>query len=142
MRFLQGQRLYATQPVSAPMSTSIRCLKLNVRSALDILLRQNSLDQDERLKKNPTEHFLPIIRKCLNVQVQDRYISFFDIQTTNKECFFYNRPSFTELLEELGGKPYISPIQRSLQLTLFNGITPVLDHNLDLTDFKYLDCSY
>jgi hypothetical protein len=72
MRFLQGQRLYATQPVSAPMSTSIRCLKLNVRSALDILLRQNSLDQDERLKKNPTEHFLPIIRKCLNVQVQDR----------------------------------------------------------------------
>jgi hypothetical protein len=53
-----------------------------------------------------------------------------------------NRPSFVQLLEELAGKPYISPIQRSLQLTIFNGVTPVLDHNLDLADFKNLDCSY
>jgi len=47
-----------------------------------------------------------------------------------------------ELLQELGGKSYSSPIQRSLQSTLFNGITPVLDHNLDISDFKNLDSSY
>ena len=58
------------------MSTSVRCLKLNVRSALDILLRQNGLDQDERLKRNTTQFFLPIIRKCLHVQVQDRLVGF------------------------------------------------------------------
>jgi hypothetical protein len=103
------------------MSKSIRCLKLNVRSALEILLQHNTIDQEERLKRNTIQFFLPIIRKCLNVQVQDR-------------------PTFVELLEELGGKPYISPMQYSLQLTLFNGITPVLDHNLDLNDFKNLDC--
>jgi hypothetical protein len=45
-----------------------------------------------------------------------------------------------ELLEELGGKPYVPPIQYSLQLTLFNGIIPVLDHNLNLSDFRNLDC--
>ena len=56
-------------------------------------------------------------------------------------CFCHPRPTFTQLLEELAGKPYIAPIQRSLQLTLFNGITPVLDHNLDLGDFKVLDSS-
>ncbi|CAF3339251.1 unnamed protein product [Rotaria sp. Silwood1] len=117
-----GQRLYGKQPVSVPMSTSVRCLKLNVRSALDILLRQNGLDQDEHLKRDTAQFFLPIIRKCLNVQVQDR-------------------PTFVELLEELGGKPYISPIPRSFQLILFDGITPVLDHNLDLADFKNLDSS-
>ncbi|CAF3940828.1 unnamed protein product, partial [Rotaria magnacalcarata] len=66
-----GQRLYGKQPVAVPMSTSVRCLKLNVRSALDILLRQNTLDQDERLKRTTTQFFLPIIRKCLNVQVRD-----------------------------------------------------------------------
>jgi hypothetical protein len=54
--------------------------------------------------------------------------------------FISIRPTFAELLDELGGKPYASPIQYSLQLTLFNGITPVLDHNLDLNDFKNLDC--
>jgi hypothetical protein len=58
------------------MSASVRCLKLNVRSALDILLRQNGLDQDEGLKRNTTQFFLPIIRKCLNVQVQDRLVKF------------------------------------------------------------------
>ncbi|CAM2700891.1 unnamed protein product [Rotaria socialis] len=117
-----GQRLYGKQSVAVPMSTSVRCLKLNVRSALDILLRQNTLDQDERLKRTTTQFFLPIIRKCLNVQVQDR-------------------PTFVELLAELGGKPYISPIPRSFQLTLFDGVIPVLDHNLDLIDFKNLDTS-
>lgn len=54
------------------MSKSIRCLKLEVRSALDILLQQNTIDQDGRLKRDSTQFFLPIIRKCLNVQVQDR----------------------------------------------------------------------
>lgn len=54
------------------MSTSVRCLKLNVRSALDILLRQNAFDQDECLKRDTAQFFWPIIRKCLNVQVQDR----------------------------------------------------------------------
>lgn len=44
-----------------------------------------------------------------------------------------------ELLAELGGKPYVSPIPRSFQLTLFDGVIPVLDHNLDLIDFKNLD---
>jgi TBC domain-containing protein kinase-like protein len=117
-----GQRLYENQSVTVPMSKSIRCLTLNVRSALDILLQQNTIDREECLKRNSTQFFLPIIRKCLNVQVQDR-------------------PTFAELLNELGGKPYASPIQYSLQLTLFNGITPVLDHNLDLNDFKNLDFS-
>ncbi len=70
--FIQGQRLYENQSVSLPMSKSIRCLKLNVRSALEILLQHNTIDQDERLKRNTTQFFLPIIRKCLNVQVQDR----------------------------------------------------------------------
>ena len=56
------------------MSTSVRCLKLNVRSALDILLRQNALDQDERLKNKTIQYFLPFIKKCLNVQVQDRLV--------------------------------------------------------------------
>ncbi|CAF1149659.1 unnamed protein product [Adineta ricciae] len=117
-----GQRLYGSQPIAVPMSTSVRCLKLNVRSALDILLRQNGLDQDERLKRNTTQFFLPMIRKCLSVQVQDR-------------------PTFVELLRDLDAKSYVSPVQRSLQLTLFNGVTPVLDHNLDLSDFKQLDTS-
>lgn len=54
------------------MSKSIRCLKLNVRSALEILLQHNTIDQEERLKQNKIQFFLPIIRKCLNVQVQDR----------------------------------------------------------------------
>lgn len=50
-----------------------------------------------------------------------------------------SRPTFVQLLEALDGKRYSSPIQRSLQLTLFNGVTSVLDHNLDLSDFKVLD---
>lgn len=54
------------------MSKSVRCLKLNIRSALEILLQQNINDQDERLNRNTTQFFLPIIRKCLNVQIQDR----------------------------------------------------------------------
>ena len=53
-----------------------------------------------------------------------------------------SRPTFVELLKELSGKSYVSPIQYSLQLTLFNGVIPVLDHHLDLVDFKDLDCSY
>jgi hypothetical protein len=61
------------------MSTSVRCLKLNVRSALDIILRQNSFDQDERLSSNITQFFLPIIRKCLHVQAQDRSVHFLSI---------------------------------------------------------------
>jgi hypothetical protein len=113
-------------------------LKLNVRSALEILLQQNTVDQDERLKRNTTQFFLPIIRKCLNVQVQDRFDT--TKHLLSRFNIYFNRPTFAELLEELGGKPYVSPIQYSLQLTLFNGITPVLDHNLDLSDFKNLDC--
>lgn len=66
------------------MSTSVRCLKLNVRSALDILLRQNTLDQDERLKRTTTQLFLPIIRKCLNVQVQDRLVYLVLVLKTEK----------------------------------------------------------
>jgi hypothetical protein len=57
------------------MSKSIRCLNLNVRSALDILLQHNTIDQEERLKRDPIQFFLPIIKKCLNVQVQDRLVS-------------------------------------------------------------------
>lgn len=60
---------------------------------------------------------------------------------TKRNTLLIFRPTFVELLEELGGKRYVTPIQRSLTLTLFNGITPVLDHNLDLTDFKNLDGS-
>ena len=57
------------------MSKSIRCLKLEVRSALDILLQQNTIgDQEGRLKRETTQFFLPMIRKCLNVQVQDRSV--------------------------------------------------------------------
>jgi len=93
---------------------------LNVQSALEIILRQNGFDQDERLTTKTSQFFLPLIKKCLAVKVNER-------------------PTFVELLEELGGKRYVTPIQRSLTLTLFNGITPVLDHNLDLTDFKNLD---
>jgi hypothetical protein len=66
----------------------------------------------------------------------------FNKETTGFIIDYFNRPSFVELLEELSGKPYISPIQRSLQLILFNGITPVLDHSLDLTDFRQLDGLY
>ena len=58
------------------MSKSVRCLKLNVRSALEILLQHNTIDQEERLKRNTTQFFLPIIRKCLNVQVQDRLVKY------------------------------------------------------------------
>ena len=66
--------MYEKQPAAVPMSTSVRCLKLNVRSALDIILRQNGLDQDERLTRASTSYFLPIIRKCLNVHVQERSV--------------------------------------------------------------------
>lgn len=58
------------------MSKSIRCLKLEVRSALDILLQQNTIDQEGRMKRETTLFFLSIIRKCLNVQVQDRLVIF------------------------------------------------------------------
>ena len=54
----------------------------------------------------------------------------------------FSRPTFFELLKELNGRSYIPPIQYSLQSTLFNGIIPVLDHHLDLADFKNLDCEY
>ena len=64
------------------MSKSIRCLQLNVRSALDILLQHNTVDQEERLKRNTTQFFLPIIKKCLNVQVQDRLVV--TVRTSNK----------------------------------------------------------
>ena len=60
---------------------------------------------------------------------------------SKKDCLSFFRPTFIDLLRELDGKSYVSPIQRSLQLTLFNGVTPVLDHNLDLSDFKQLDSS-
>jgi hypothetical protein len=112
-------------------------LTLNIRSALEILLQQNTVDQEERLKRNTTQYFLPIIKKCLNVQVQDRLENI--ILPIISFMYLY-RPTFAELLEELGGKPYVSPMKYSLQLTLFDGITPVLDHNLDISDFKNLDC--
>ncbi len=129
--------MYENQSVSVPMSKSIRCLTLNIRSALEILLQQNTVDQEERLKRNTTQYFLPIIKKCLNVQVQDRLENI--ILLIISFMYLY-RPTFAELLEELGGKPYVSPMKYSLQLTLFDGITPVLDHNLDISDFKNLDC--
>jgi len=75
------------------MSKSIRCLKLNVRSALEILLQHNTIDQDERLKRNTTQFFLPIIRKCLNVQVQDRLRLILIILTHNIDKFDCNDQS-------------------------------------------------
>ena len=124
------------------MSTSVRCLKLNVASALDIILRQNGLDQDERLSNSTTQYFLSIIRRCLNVRVQDRFVL---IEISNIAFSFnlhFFSPSFDEILIELNGKIYTPPIQRSLELTVFNGITPVLDHNLDLNDFNNFHRSF
>ena len=92
-------------------TVTLRC----VRIALKYLLRE---------WRDPAHNFPLILRqKALRV------------------CFRRTRPTFSQLLEELAGKPYMAPIQRSLQLTLFNGVTPVLDHNLDLSDFKVLDSS-
>ena len=71
----QGHRLYQNQPATVPISTSIRCLKLNVHSALDIILRQNVLERTQILTIPTVEHFLPIIEKCLSINIQNR--SFF-----------------------------------------------------------------
>ncbi|CAF1561151.1 unnamed protein product [Didymodactylos carnosus] len=111
-----GRRLYQNQPVVVPISTSIRCLKLNVQSALDVILRRNGLERNDL--SATTQHFLPIIEKCLNVHVKER-------------------PTFVELLEILEGKQY-SIIRHSLPFTLFDGIIPVLDYNLSINEFKNL----
>lgn len=76
----------------------------------------------------------------------------FERQSSRPVCFAFlfekkffidllSRPTFAEILDDLNAKAYVQPIYRSLELTIFNGVVPLLDHNLDLNDFTDLHSS-